>query len=98
MNLYIEKLKQSLAEHPPDFGDGDSILTLLYEAYNEANRMDDDQIKADFNTLYQAMNGMSLKEMDRIVYPLCMLCRDHEKSGFVEGVKVGIRLEQELTE
>jgi hypothetical protein len=26
----------------------------------------------------------------------CTLCREHEKSGFVEGVKVGIRLAQEL--
>lgn len=96
MNPYIEKLKQQLAENPHDIGDGDSILTLLYEAYNEANRMDDDQIKEDFNALYQAMNGMTLTEMDKIIYPVCTLCRDHEKAGFAEGVKVGIRMGQEL--
>ena len=41
------------------------------------------------------MNGKTLREMDQIIYPVCTLCRDHEKTGFQEGVKVGIRLAQE---
>ena len=98
MNPYIEKVKQQIAEQPPDLGNGDSILTLLYEAYNQANNLDDEQIKADFNTLYQAMNGMTLQEMDRIIYPVCTLCRDHEKAGFVAGVRVGVLLQSELSE
>lgn len=98
MNPYIEDLKRLLAESPPSFGDGDSILTMLYESYSEANRMDDDRIKTDFRELYQAMNGMPLREMDRISDPMCALCRDHERAGFVEGVKVGIQLSTELTE
>ena len=98
MNPYIEKLKQQIAEHPPDFGEGNTVLTLLYEAYNEANRLDDEQIRDDFNALYQSMNGMTLQEMDRIIYPVCTLCRDHEKAGFVAGVKVGILLQSELSE
>lgn len=98
MNPYIEKLKQQIAEHPPDFGDGNSVLTLLYEAYNEVNRLDDEQIKADFNALYQAMSGMELRDIDRIIYPVCTLCRDHERVGFVAGIKVGILLQSELSE
>ena len=98
MNPYIEKLKQQIEEQPPDFGDDNSILTLLYEAYNEVNRMDDEQIKADFNALYQAMNGMELQEMDRIIYPVCTLCRDHEKAGFVAGIKAGVLLQSALLE
>lgn len=97
MNPYIKKLKQQIAEHPPDFGNGNSVLTLLYEAYNQVNNLDDEQIRADFNALYQAMNGMTLQEMDRIIYPVCTLCRDHEKAGFVAGVKIGILLQSELS-
>lgn len=93
---YIQVLKEYVLSHEPNVGDGESILTLLYEAYSEVTRMDDDQIKADFNALYQAMNGMTLREMDQVIYPVCTLCRDHEKAGFVEGVKVGIRLKVEL--
>ena len=98
MNNYFERLRTHIAENPPDFGDGESVLTLLYEAYAESNRMDDGTIKEDFNELYRVMNGMELREMDRIIYPVCTLCRDHQRSGFVEGIKVGIRLRGELIE
>ena len=96
MKNYFEKLKAYIAENPPDFGDGESVLTLLYEAYAEFNSMDDSTIKEDFNELYRQMNGMEIKEMDKIIYPVCTLCRDHQRSGFVEGVKVGIGLKSEL--
>ena len=98
MEKYFEKLRSYIAENPPDFGDGHSVLTLLYEAYAESNRMDDGNIKEDFNELYYLMNGMELREMDKIIYPVCTLCRDHQRSGFVEGVKVGVRLREELAE
>ena len=71
---------------------------MLYEPYSDSNRVDDDRIKTDFHELYQAMNGMPLREMDRITDPVCALCRDHERAGFVEGVEVGILLAVELTE
>ena len=98
MEKYFEKLRSYIAENPPDFGDGESVITMLYEAYAESNRMDDGTIKADFNELYHLMNGMDLREMDKIIYPVCTLCRDHQRSGFMEGVKVGIRLRTELAE
>lgn len=95
---YIQALQEYALTHEPNYGDGKSILTLLYETYNEVNRMDNEQIKDDFNALYQAMNGIELREMNKIIYPVCALCRDHECSGFVEGIKVGIRLRKELSE
>ena len=98
MKNYFEKLRTHIAENPPDFGESDSVLTLLYEVYAESNRMDDGTIKEDFNELYRLMNGMELQEMDKIIYPVCTLCRDHQRSGFVEGVKVGIQLKTELAE
>ena len=96
MKNYFEKMKTYIAENPPDFGDGESVLTLLYEAYADSNKMDDGTIKEDFNELYRLMNGMELWEMDKIIYPVCTLCRDHQRSGFVEGIRVGMRLEVEL--
>lgn len=40
---------------------------------------------------------MPLREMDQVIYPVCNLCQDHEQAGFIEGIKVGMRLGQELT-
>lgn len=98
MKSYFEKLKAHIDAHPPNFGDGESVLTMLYECHNENNPYDNEQIKEDFNELYRLMNGMELREMDRIIYPVCRLCRDHERSGFIEGIKIGIQLQAELTE
>lgn len=98
VNEYIEVLKRHVADNPPNYGDGDahSILDMLYCYYHECNNTDNDTIKTDFEDLYQRMHGMPLREIDNIIYPVCKLCRDHERSGFVEGIKVGIRLDQEL--
>ena len=98
MKEFLEKLRQYVADNPPNFGDTDSVLDLLYECFNENNPYDNEQIKEDYEELYRQMNGMPLREMDKIVYPVCRLCRDHERAGFVEGIKIGILLQAELTE
>lgn len=98
MKPYFEALKAYIEKHPLNCGDADSVLGMLYECHNENNPYDNEQIKADFNELYQQMNGMPLREMDKIIYPVCKLCRDHEKSGFIEGIKAGFRLQTEMIE
>lgn len=98
MKSYFVKLKAYIQSKPPNYGDGESVLTMLYECHNENNPYDNEQIKEDFNELYRLMNGMELREMDRIIYPVCRLCRDHERSGFIEGIKIGVLLQAELTE
>ena len=42
---FVSFLDRYIADITPNFGDGDSVLTLLYEAYNDANNMDNDAIK-----------------------------------------------------
>ena len=97
MDECIEDLKQYVAQNSPNYGsDANSILEMLFTYYHECNNTDTDAVKAAFEDLYQRMHGMPLREMDRIVDAVCILCREHEKAGFVEGVKVGMKLEQEL--
>ena len=97
METYFKKLRTHITENSPAFEDGDSVLTLLYEAYADNNSMDDDRIKEDFKKLYHLLNGMTLTQMDTILDPVCTLCRNHQQPGFAEGVKVGIILRAELT-
>ena len=96
MEEYIRALETYVASRRLNLGDGESVLSLLYEAYGDINPMYDDQIKADFAELYRTLNGTPLQEMDWIINPVCALCRDHERSGFIHGVQVGIRLAQEV--
>ena len=95
MEEYVQALEIHVASRKRILGDGESVLSLLYEAYGDINPMHDDQIKTDFAELYHALNGTPLREMGWIINPVCALCRDHERSGVVHGVQVGIRLAQE---
>ena len=99
MNIseFIARLKAYVEDTIPEEENGpESLLEMLFNVYTEFNGFDNQIIREDFNDLYTAMNGKTLREMDQIIYPVCTLCRDHEKTGFQEGIKVGIRLAQEV--
>ena len=98
MTDYLSALRRRMETHPLNLGDADSVLTMLYEAYSDCNPMVDAQIKVGFYELYRLMNGAPLEKMDEIINPVCFLCREHERSGFVHGVRIGILLARELAE
>ena len=94
---FMNALQTKLATLQPSYPDhAESILEVLFDAYNESSGFDNAAIKADFEELYRLMNDKPLKEIDEIIYAVCTLCRDHEKAGFIEGVKVGMSLAKEL--
>ena len=99
MNEFMAALQTHLAAQQPNFPDNtESILEVLFDAYNESSGFDTAAIKADFEELYRLMNGKPLKEIDEIIYAVCTLCRDHEKAGFIEGIKVGMLLARETND
>ena len=92
MNEFVTALHTHLASQQPNYPvNAESILEVLFDAYNESSGFDNAAIKADFEELYRLMNGRALKEIDEIICAVLTLCRDYEKVGFIEGVKVGIR-------
>ena len=100
MENYIQSWRSYIATHPPDFGDGDtqSVLEMLFCHYSDYNRLDNEIIRQGFEKLYGQLDSLCLKDKDRIIDIVCFLCQELEKSGFTEGVKVGMRLEQEFVE
>ena len=77
--------------------DADSVLELLYNTYYEHVCTDDtDEIKQAFDELYQAMTGKTLKEKDEVIYATCRLCSLHQQTGFIDGIRLGLKLFQEL--
>ena len=91
MDEFMDALQSKLDTLQPNYPDNaDSILEVLFDVYNESSGFDNAAIKADFEELYQLMNGKPLKEIDDIIYAVCTLCRDHEKVGFIEGIKTGV--------
>ena len=90
--MSTDAIIRQMKERHLELEDEESLLAMLYECYENINGLDDKTIKADFYHLYWLMNGKTIREMDEIIYPVCTLCRDHQRSGFVEGIKVGIQL------
>ena len=75
MNEYLTALQTHLTtQQSPN----QNILDLLYDAYNDTTGMDNEEIKADFEKLYQIMNGKPLQEIDEICVkndiPKCDSC------------------------
>ena len=93
MDEFMTNLQTKLDTLQPNYPDNaESILEVLFDTYNESSGFDNAAIRADFEELYQLMNGKPLKEIDKIIYAVCTLCRDHEKAGFIEGIKIGFHL------
>lgn len=92
----LEKTVNLLQQNPPCFGDSNSVLGMLYEAFCDHNNFETSKIKSDFLVLYEFMNGFTLQELDQVLYPVCTLCRSHEQNGFINGVKIGMLLCREL--
>ena len=86
INEFARALKTYAESQPSKSENGDavSLLELLFDAYVDFNGFDREAIRKDFHDLYAD------------IYPVGTLCRDHEKTGFQEGVKVGIRLAQDV--
>ncbi len=40
MEEYIQALTGHVLALSPNYGDGDSLLTMLYETYSDSNRLD----------------------------------------------------------
>ena len=95
MNDYLSALQTHLDAQQST---NQNLLDLLFDAYNDTTGLDNEEIKADFEELYRLMNGKSLNEIDESIYAVCTLCRDHEKAGFIEGIKIGFRLSHELSQ
>lgn len=94
MKEKISAIREHINQMQTD--DEESVLEILYEYHLEHQTYDNEQIRADFNALYQQMHGMPLKEIDKVIYAVCDLCRDHELAGFIEGIKIGFHLFHEL--
>ena len=98
MKKYLAALQAKEAtQQAPLCNDANTILELLYNTYYEHVSTDDtDEIKQAFEDLYNALSDKSLKEKDEVIYATCRLCGLHQQTGFIDGIRLGLQLAQEL--
>ena len=98
MKKYLAAPQAKEATQQANFGnDANTVLGMLCSTYYELNcNADTDEVKQAFDELYQSMTGKTLKEKDEVIYATCRLCSLHQQTGFIDGIKVGVRLVQEM--
>ena len=98
MDDFLKILQHHVAENPPHYGDwnAQSVLEMLYVAYGESNRFESNESKAGFADLYEHLRELPLKQLDSVIDKVCDIAHYHERDGFTEGLKLGVRLGNEL--
>ena len=95
MEKLIEVLQKHFAQNPPDYGDAESVLGILYEYYMEHGNSDSEKIMSQFTAL-RALLDLPPQKYDPIFYVVSDLCIEHGRLAFSEGLHMGIQLAGEI--
>lgn len=95
MEKLVKILQQHFAQAPPDYGDAESVLEMLFWHYTEYNQIDNEKIKVQFAKLRDFLNLPS-QRYDEVFYIVGDLCIEHSRLAFREGMRLILALLQEL--
>ena len=93
MNKNYEKLINDLQ----DYGQ-DAMLNLLFITYQDFCSLDKNGILENMKQLDDILDKLSLKDNDAVYNLTIALCTEHEKWGFLGGVRMGAKLMQEMNQ
>ena len=95
MKRLAELLKRYVEENLPNSGNAQEVADRLYWCYMERSRIDNDKTNACYAALREKVN-LPLREYDEVLYIVSDLCLEHGRQAFLEGLKVGMLLMQEM--
>ena len=100
MKEYFRKLSAHIAEHPPVLHseDADTILDALFWVYSEMACTDGQAVLQYNENLNLLLNGLPAERVNTIIDIVNDLCWEHDRRGFINGFKLGMRLEQEISQ
>lgn len=100
MEEYLQKLSTYVAEHPPDINSNDvnTILDALFWTYCESAGADSENVQPGYAALQQQLQRLPAQDVNTITDTVNDLCWEHDRLGFINGFKMGMRLEQEISQ
>jgi len=100
MHPYIRQLKEQLPQcfNRDSAQDVQDAVNILYTFRQEHYPTDTAEIKESFSELNEVLSKLTLRECDRVWDLCCRLCTQHEKEGFLAGLRIGAALTAELTD
>ena len=98
MNEIAKRLNAYITAHPFDSGDSDceTVLDQLYQAYTESHESDPPEIRDGFKELDALLEQLSLDDNNAVWNLCCHLCTAYERKAFLDGLKYGAHLMQNL--
>ncbi len=96
MKEYLKFLEDYYKQNPPNHGDMESVLEVLYWYYAENNPIDNQKIRDSLAKLRSQFPNLSLQEFDPIFDTVSDLCVEDQRLAFYEGLRLGVTLMIEL--
>ena len=98
MDKLAGRLKAYIDTHPIDLGDKDceTVLDQLYQAYAESHESDPPEISNSLKELEDFLYTLPLDDNNAVFNLCCRLCSAYERKAFIDGLKYGAKLIQEL--
>ena len=98
MDNIAKRLKAYVDKHPFNSGDSDceTVLDQLYQAYAESHESDPPEIRNGFKELDDLLGGLPLDDNNAVWNLCCQLCTAYEHKAFIDGLRYGAYLMQEL--
>lgn len=97
-NAYMEALRKYIDTHPFDGGDSgcETVLDQFYQIYQESHESDPPDIREGFRELDKLLGDLSLEDNNAVFNLCCRICSGYERKGFIDGVRYGAYLTNEL--
>ena len=98
MDNIAKRLASYMDKHSIDLGDTDceTVLDQLYQAYADSHESDPPEIRNGFKELDDLLRDLSLDDNNAVWNLCCQLCTAYEYKSFLDGLKYGAYLMQEL--
>ena len=98
MDNIAKRLAAYIDKHPIDLGDTDceTVLDQMYQAYAESHESDPLEIRDGFKELDDLLGSLSLDDNNAVWNLCCQLCTAYEHKAFIDGLRYGAYLMQEL--
>ena len=93
-----QPLLDDVMELSSNFGDCDagSLLEMLFEKYCDWNDLSSERSKMDFQEIHTLLIDACIGDTEPVMDVFCDVCHDYQRTGFCEGIRLGIRLYEEL--
>lgn len=76
----------------------ESVLQVLFDHYFESRGADDSKVEQAYRVFRHSLLDVDSIIADGIMSCAAVLCMEHERAGFVAGIRAGMRLNKELSE